>query len=146
MPDWIRHLTARLAALARNGGVWVGLALSVGLAVVSLAVAVAVVVSWPADRFKTGARTPFLASHPAAVRVLAHLGKNLAGVVLVLLGFVMALPGVPGQGILTMIIGLTLVDFPGKLELERRLVSRPFVLRKLNALRQRFHHPALDLG
>ena len=146
MPDRLRHLTTRLAALGKSGGLWLGLALSVGLALVSLAIAAAVVVSWPADRFKAGARTVFLASHPPAVRVVAHLGKNLAGVVLVLLGFIMALPGVPGQGILTMIIGLTLVDFPGKVEFERRLVSRPFVLRKLNALRHRFHHPALDLG
>jgi hypothetical protein len=57
----------------------------------------------------------------------------------------MALPGVPGQGILTMIIGLTLVDFPGKLDLERRLIARPVVLRRLNALRTRFKRAALEL-
>ncbi len=122
-----------------------GLALSVGLALVSLAIAAAVVVSWPADRFKPGSRATFLAAHPTAVRLLAGFGKNLAGVVLVLLGLVMALPGVPGQGFLTMIIGLTLIDFPGKLTLERRLVSRPFVLRQLNGLRRRFKRPPLAL-
>jgi len=110
-------------------------AVSLGLAVASVAIAAAVVVSWPADRFKEGAPASFLSTHPPPLRALARVGKNLAGLVLLLLGAVMALPGVPGQGILTMIIGLTLVDFPGKLALERRLVSRPFVLRKLNALR-----------
>jgi hypothetical protein len=79
------------------------------------------------------------------LRLLARVGKNLAGLVLVLLGAVMALPGVPGQGFLTMIIGLTLLDFPGKLALERRLVSRPFVLRQLNALRRRFRRAPLAL-
>ena len=145
MADWVRHLTARLVAFGKSGGLWLALALSVGLAIVSLGIATAVVVTWPADRFKPGVAAAFLATHHTAVRVVAHIGKNAAGVVLVLLGFVMALPGVPGQGILTMIIGLTLVDFPGKLNLERRLIGRPFVLRKLNALRHRFKRPALEL-
>jgi hypothetical protein len=145
VPDWLRHLVARLSAFGKSGGLWLALALSVGLAVVSLAIAAAVVVAWPADRFKPGTRAAFLAEHHGVVRALAHFGKNLAGVVLVLLGVVMALPGVPGQGILTMIIGFTLIDFPGKVGLERRLVKRPFVLRQLNALRRRFHRPALEL-
>jgi hypothetical protein len=145
VPDWLRQLPARLAAAGKSGGLWLALALSVGLAVVSLAIAALVVVTWPADRFKAGANAKFLPDHPTPVRVLAHVGKNVLGVVLVLLGLVMALPGVPGQGVLTMIIGLTLVDFPGKVELERRLVRRPFVLRSLNALRRRFHRAPLDV-
>ena len=146
MTGWLGKLKAWLVAFGSSGGLWLGLALSVGLAIVSLAVATAVVVTWPADRFKPGAAAAFLATHHTAVRIVAHFGKNVAGVVLVLLGFIMALPGVPGQGILTMIIGFTLVDFPGKLQLERRLVSRRFVHRKLDALRRRFHRPPLDLG
>jgi hypothetical protein len=134
-----------LTAFGKSGGLWLALALSVGLAIVSLAVATVVVVTWPADRFKPGAEVAFLATHHTAVRVLAHVGKNVGGVVLVLLGAVMALPGVPGQGVLTMIIGLTLVDFPGKVGLERRLVGRPFFLRQLNALRRRFHRPPLEV-
>jgi hypothetical protein len=145
VPDWLRHLAAWLADVVKSGGLWLGLALSVGLAVVSLALAAIVVVTWPADRFKPGAQAKFLEEHHTAVRVVAHIGKNIAGVVLFFLGVIMALPGVPGQGFLTMIIGMTLVDFPGKLGLERRLVSRPFVRRKLDALRHRFHRPALEL-
>jgi hypothetical protein len=142
---WLGKLKTGLIAFGKSGGLWVGLALSLGLAVVSLAVATAVVVTWPSDRFKPGGAGAFLATHHTAVRIVAHIGKNVAGVVLLLLGVIMALPGVPGQGILTMIIGLTLIDFPGKLNLERRLVGRPFVLRKLNALRHRFKRPALEL-
>jgi hypothetical protein len=144
--DRLGHLIRRLAAIGKSGGLWLALALSVGLAIVSLAVATAVVVTWPADRFKPGARAKFLAEHHTAVRVVAHFGKNLAGVVLFVLGFIMALPGVPGQGILTMIIAITLIDFPGKVELERRLVRRPFVHRHLDSLRRRFHRPPLELG
>jgi hypothetical protein len=142
VPDALHRLTAWLAGVAKGGGLWWGLALSVGLAVGSLAIAAVVVVGWSPDRFRHGARR-FLERHPPVVRVLGHVGKNLGGGVLVLLGAVMALPGVPGQGLLTMIIGLTLLDFPGKLALERRLVSRPFVLRQLNALRTRFRRAPL---
>jgi hypothetical protein len=102
-------------------------------------------VSWAPDHFKDGRRGLLMPDgHPVA-RSLAIAGKNLAGAVLVLLGLVMALPGIPGQGILTMIIGLTLVDFPGKRGLERRLIGRPSVLRRINGLRARFHRAALEL-
>jgi hypothetical protein len=146
VPEGLRQLIARVAAAGKAGGLWWGLAISVALALGSLAIAALVVVSWSADRFKLGAPDDFLRARHPVVRTLARVGKNLAGVVLVLLGLVMALPGVPGQGILTMIIGLTLLDFPGKRAFERRLVRRPFVLRQLNALRARFRRPALDLG
>ena len=75
---------------------------------------------------------------------LAAIGKNVAGVVLVLLGLVMALPGIPGQGVLTMIVGLTLIDFPGKRGLERRLIGRPHILRAINRLRARFDRAPLE--
>jgi hypothetical protein len=44
-----------------------------------------------------------------------------------------------------MIIGLTLVDFPGKRRLERRLLRHPRVLRAINRLRARFDRPPLDV-
>jgi len=73
------------------------------------------------------------------------VAKNIAGVILLLLGFVMALPGIPGQGVLTMIIGLTLVDFPGKRGIERRILRHRRVLDAINRLRARFHRPPLEM-
>jgi hypothetical protein len=143
MAEWFRPLIARIVAASKSGGLWWGVGISLALAVASLAIAVAVVVTWSPERFKLGHGARFLEARHPALRALARVAKNLAGLVLLLLGFVMALPGVPGQGILTMIIGLTLVDFPGKVELERRLVRRPFVLRQLNVIRGRFHRPPL---
>jgi hypothetical protein len=43
----------------------------------------------------------------------------------------------PGQGILTILAGLLLMNFPGKYRLERWLVQRPGVLSSLNWLRTR---------
>jgi hypothetical protein len=139
-----RFLGTVVRALRHGGVVW-GIAISLVLAVASFAIVVAVVVSWGSDRFKAG-RTPAprRERHPA-LRILAFVGKNIAGVLLVLLGIVMAIPGVPGQGLLTALIGLTLISFPGKLDLERRLVRLPVLRGGINRLRARFRRPPLEL-
>ncbi len=75
-------------------------------------------------------------------RHLHHLGivlKNLLGVALVGAGIVMLV--LPGQGILTILIGVMLMDFPGKYALEKRLVSRPTVMRSLNWMRAKANRP-----
>jgi hypothetical protein len=144
MPGWVAELPARVGALLSKGGLWVGIGISAGLAVGSIALVVVVVINWRADHFRhwpPGASPPGAPEHP-----LATVAKNMAGVVLVLLGLVMALPGIPGQGILTMIVGITLIDFPGKRGLERRLIGRPRILRSINRLRTRFHRAPLDLS
>ncbi len=61
-------------------------------------------------------------------------GKNALGYLFVLMGIAMLV--LPGQGILTIMIGVTLLDFPGKYRLERWLVSRRPVLRSINWLRR----------
>ncbi|MBK5966922.1 hypothetical protein CCR95_23335 [Thiocystis minor] len=68
--------------------------------------------------------------------------KNVLGWALILSGILMLV--LPGQGLLTIIIGLILSDFPGKFTLERRLASRPRILGAINWLRRlRGHHPLL---
>jgi len=97
--------------------------------------------------------TYFHSSHDRALWVDRHralrwsgmLLKNLIGVVLVILGIIMSLPGVPGQGILTILLGLMLLDVPGKRRLEQKLVKRPKVLQTINQLRGKFGRPPLVL-
>ena len=50
----------------------------------------------------------------------------------------------PGQGLLTLLIGLMLTDFPGKYRLEKRLIAQPGVLKAVNWLRARAGHPPLE--
>jgi hypothetical protein len=90
----------------------------------------------PADYFVDPKRHrhPWTRYHPVIRGVLLAV-KNLIGGAFVLLG--LALLVLPGQGILTIVIGLTLVNFPGKYRLERWLVARAPVLRAINALRAR---------
>lgn len=78
--------------------------------------------------------------HPLVHHAIV-VGKNTLGVALILAGLAMLL--LPGQGLLTLLIGLMLTDFPGKYALEKRIVGQPGVLRAVNWLRQRAGHPAV---
>jgi hypothetical protein len=69
--------------------------------------------------------------------------KNLLGILLVALGGIMALPVIPGPGILILMLGVMLLDFPGKRRLEQWLVRRATVLKAMNRLRQRYGKPPL---
>jgi hypothetical protein len=57
----------------------------------------------------------------------------------------MSLPGVPGQGVLTILLGIMLLDLPGKRRLEQKILKQPKVLKKINSLRQKFSKPPLVL-
>lgn len=94
----------------------------------------------PADYFGHRRRESWRRSAAGPLPVLLiGLLKNLLGAVLVALGVVMLVT--PGQGVLTILIGLLLMNFPGKYRLERWLVTRPGVLRRLNGLRERRGRP-----
>ena len=69
--------------------------------------------------------------------------KNVAGALLVAAGVVML--GIPGPGWGAIIVGLTLMSFPGKRRLERRLLSSRFVIKPLNAIRARANRPPLEV-
>lgn len=126
-----------------------GALLGVGIFLVTFAANLALVslilVKIPADYFQDSPGTKFLQHYSPAVRVLAIIGKNLAGVFLVILGVLLSLPGVPGQGVLTILLGVMLLDFPGRRRFERWIVSRPKVRNAVNKLRQRFGKPPLEL-
>jgi hypothetical protein len=113
-----------------------GVVLFVVLAAASLLVTGWILVRIPADYF-VGDKPPALwvDRHPV-LRWSGHVGKNVLGVFLVALGIVLSLPGIPGQGLLTILIGLMFLDIPGKRRLEKRLIQRPRVLGVINRLRQ----------
>lgn len=120
-------------------------ALVLGIAVVTTAIAMAVVVWLPVDHFKPRPTVEhFRDRHPVA-RWLLVVAKNAAGLAVLPLGVFMALPLVPGPGLVFILIGLSLLDFPGKRALERKLLGRPSVLRFLNDLRANFNRPPLQL-
>jgi len=104
-----------------------------------------ILVKLPADHFSTKYDTKFWAGSHPALRVAAIIGKNILGVLLVALGVVLSLPGVPGQGLLTILLGIMLVDFPGRRSLEQKLLRRQGIINSINSLRARFDKPPLQL-
>ncbi|MEM7699195.1 MAG: hypothetical protein AAF236_12410 [Verrucomicrobiota bacterium] len=81
-------------------------------------------------------------SHPVAIFVF-KISKNIIGGLLVIIGILFLLT--PGQGLLTILIGLLVMDFPGKRRFELAIVRRKPVLRALNWLRQKSNIPPLEL-
>ena len=78
----------------------------------------------------------------AFVRYLfLRLARNLVGLILLAGGFLMLF--IPGQGILTMVMGLILIDYPGKYSVEKAIIGYPAVFKGLNWLRARVHKPPL---
>ena len=59
--------------------------------------------------------------------------KIIVGIFLFLCGLVMLV--LPGQGLITMLIGLSLVPFPGKSKIEQSLLARKSVKASLNWIR-----------
>ena len=141
MFEWLTDFFSSITL--RGGLLWLLIFLitfGASLAIVSL-----VLVKLPATYFKRSHKRKFLANRSPIIRGLAIIGKNLLGVLLVVVGVLLSVPGVPGQGMLTILLGVMLLDFPGKPRLEHWIVSRPKILKTINRLRHRFSKPALVL-
>ena len=94
------------------------------------------IISIPRDYFAGDRSKPygFGRRHPL-LRIIVLVLKNIAGIVFILAGFVMLF--IPGQGLLTMFIGMLLLNFPGKRRLELKLVEKPKIKNGLNWIRRR---------
>ncbi len=95
-----------------------------------------ILVRLPANYFDEDYPHAWMRDHHPVLRVAAHLAKNVIGLVFLLAGFAMLF--LPGQGVLTMLIGISLMDIPGKRCLERKLIGQPTVLSTINSMRKKF--------
>lgn len=118
-----------------------GFALSAIASVGGVVVVGVVLVKLPPGYFGDSAgRQPLPNTHPL-VRWTAVFLKNLLGAALVVLGLIMSVPGIPGPGIMTIVIGLMLLDFAEKRQWARWVISRPPILRAANSLRRKYGKP-----
>ncbi|MBK7393750.1 MAG: hypothetical protein IPI64_10700 [Chloracidobacterium sp.] len=128
---------------------WSGVGITVGLFLGSLAISFGalalVMVKIPPRYFAADHNRDFMPDSPFLVRWGAVIAKNIAGVLLIILGIILSLPGVPGQGVLTILLGLIFLDVPGKRPLEARIIKRPSVLAAINKLRAKYDKPPLEL-
>jgi hypothetical protein len=133
----LEYLKEWLSVITSLG--WTNIVLSllvfVAFSVASVLVVSAILVRLPATYFcDSHPRDLWTDRHPV-IRWLGLILKNVFGLFLVMLGVVLTMPGVPGPGLLTIIIGVLLLDFPGKRRVERRLIAYPTVSSAINRLR-----------
>jgi hypothetical protein len=120
------------AELAWGSGVFLaGLAGSLGAVTY-------VLVHLPEDFLVNPEAAPPRTEVPRWKRTAAKVGKNIVGVGLIGAGLSMAIPGVPGPGVLTVVIGAALLDIPGQRRLQQRILGVPRVFGLVNRLRGRF--------
>lgn len=95
-----------------------------------------IVVRIPSDYFATRRRpqTRFARQHPLLRWTIWTL-RNLFGVALIAAGAAMLV--LPGQGLLTIAVGVVLMDFPGKHRFERRIVRTRPIWKSIGWLRRR---------
>ncbi|HEY8562954.1 MAG TPA: hypothetical protein VIL74_21425 [Pyrinomonadaceae bacterium] len=137
--DWLAEFWASLTW----GKILIGVGLFAGSLLLSFVSIGVVMVKIPENYFSSHYQQDFLPGSSWIVRWGAVIAKNLFGAFLVLLGIVLSLPGVPGQGILTILLGLIMLDIPGKRPLEARIIKRPAILSAINELRARYNKPPL---
>lgn len=137
--DFILNFLASLTL----GSILIGIALFLVSLSISFLAIVIVVVKIPENYFSSHYVADFMPGSSLFVRWGAFVLKNLLGVFLIGLGIVLSLPGVPGQGILTILLGLIMLDIPGKRPLEARIIKMPAVLNAINKLRARYKKPPL---
>ncbi|MFO7850424.1 MAG: PGPGW domain-containing protein [Spirochaetia bacterium] len=76
---------------------------------------------------------------PLSRRIL----RNFAGSLLLIAGLAMLF--LPGQGLLTLFIALTLIDFPKKRKLEIAILQKPRVKNAVDSLRARYGREPITL-
>ena len=117
---------------------------SVAILVASVVIIPALVVRIRPDYFTHATRPPGAEENQKPfVRIAILVGKNILGGILMLAGIAMFV--LPGQGLLTLLVGFFLIDFPGKYRVEKWLIARSFVRRPIDWLRVRRGRPPLQV-
>jgi hypothetical protein len=103
-----------------------------------------ILIRLPADFFDIRVPRPWMEDHHPVLRLIGHIVKNAVGAIFLFAGFLMLF--LPGQGILTILIGISMLDFPGKRNLEAKMIGQPTVLHAINGMRKKFGKPPLTIA
>ncbi|MBT8341709.1 MAG: hypothetical protein HKP58_01015, partial [Desulfatitalea sp.] len=106
-------------------------------------VAVPLVLIWlPKDYLTAHTKVSLVRRKASPWRYPYWISKNLFGWIFIIAGIAMLV--LPGQGILTIVLGLALIDFPGKRKTIRRIFSNKRMLNTINKLRLKAGKPPLE--
>lgn len=119
----------------------VGLLITVISIIVSYGLIIFGMIKIPADYFSSNYVKNIANDQHFSMRWAAFITKNVVGFILIIAGAIMIVT--PGPGIPTILLGLIMMDIPGKRPLEAKLIQRPTVLAAVNDLRARYNKPPL---
>lgn len=120
--------------------VW-GLAFTIVTIIASYGMIVIGMIKIPADYFSSTYVKEINKDKHFSLRWAAFIIKNTIGFLLIIAGIIMIFT--PGPGVPTILLGLILMDIPGKRPLEAKLIQRPMVLSAVNELRAKYKRPPL---
>ncbi len=119
--------------------------LSLLLFVLSIAATPWFIASLPSDYLQPKTDNP---KRSGAFGALLRTLKNVFGFLLVVLGLILMIT--PGPGLIVLLVGISVAEFPGKQQLLVKIAVQPNVFRSLNWMRfkhgkQPFENPATTL-
>ena len=120
--------------------IW-GAVFSIITVIISYGAIVVGMIKIPADYFSSSYAKELKSDRHFSVRWTALIVKNIIGFLLIIAGIIMIFT--PGPGVPTILLGLIMMDIPGKRPLEARLINRPMVLSAVNDLRAKYKKPPL---
>ena len=121
--------------LHANDGLLTTLGLvSLAMFLISLLIFPIIIIYLPHDYF-VRPELPFASLNP--LRIVLRILKNALGCVLIVAGFLMLF--LPGQGLLSILLGISLVNFPGKRRLELHLLRIQGIRNTVAWVRQQAH-------
>ena len=139
----MNYVNAFISWFSNHPGVLIGL----GISSILIFILSILGISWfiaqiPEDYFLSTKRKPSKWQEQKPIlRLVVIFGKNIIGFSLIIGGLLMLV--LPGQGLLTIVTGLLLVNYPGKYKLEKKLVAIPSIFRALNWIRVKANKPPL---
>lgn len=144
--DWFSGIWERLAqfweALTWGRIAW-GLSFTIITIIASYGLIVIGMIKIPADYFSSTYVKEINHDKHFSIRWTAFIVKNIIGFLLIIAGIIMIFT--PGPGVPTILLGLIMMDIPGKRPLEAKLIKRPMVLSAVNDLRSKYNKPPLIL-
>jgi purine-cytosine permease-like protein len=107
--------------------------------VLSIFITPYVIINIPEDYFISKRRVP----KKGIVYLFTRIVKNLFGLFVGLIGLIMIFT--PGQGLLFLLIGFIMLNFPGKYRLEKKLIKNKRIYIMINKIRKRHNQPPIRL-
>jgi archaellum biogenesis protein FlaJ (TadC family) len=106
----------------------------------SLLILPLIIILMPSNYF---VRPERVATKVSPWRFTLHILKNLLGAIIVILGILMLF--LPGQGILGILVGCSLLDLPGKRHLQLRLLKNRKVQRSVAWIRRKANRVPIEI-